>query len=51
MALLCVCIVAGRAIGQDTTGDEAVYSDGAVEIPVSDEFQFGLMMHTQGGGI
>lgn len=51
VALLCVTIVADRAIGQDITGDEAVYSDGAVEIPVSDEFQFGLMMHTQGGGI
>ncbi len=36
---------------QELSGDQAVYADGKAKIPLTDEFQFGAMMHTQGGGI
>jgi hypothetical protein len=36
---------------QELSGDQAVYSDGKARIPLTDELQFGVMMHTQGGGV
>ena len=41
----------GEARAQVFSGDQAVYADGAAKIPLTDEFQFGLHMHTQGGGV
>ncbi len=36
---------------QKLSGEEAVYADGEAKIPLTDELQFGVMMHTQGGGV
>ncbi len=34
------------------TGDQAVYgADGSVQVPLTDEAQFGVMLHTQGVGL
>ena len=49
--LLGVATAEQHAFGQDMTGDEAVYNDGQIEIPLSDEIQFGILLHTQGGGL
>ena len=38
------------ARAQVLSGDQAVYADGAAKIPLTDELQFGLHLHTQGGG-
>lgn len=36
---------------QETTGDQAVYRDGQVQVPLTDELQGGLIFHTQGAGL
>ena len=36
---------------QPLTGDQAVYRDGKVNIPLTDEYQVGVLFHTQGIGI
>lgn len=33
------------------TGDQAVYRDGKVNVPLTDEYQVGILFHTQGIGI
>ncbi len=41
-----------EASGGVATGDAAVYGqDGSVVTPLTDEFQYGVLMHTQGGGL
>ena len=40
-----------EALAQVLSGDQAVYADGAAKIPLTDELQFGLHLHTQGGGV
>ncbi|MGB1121974.1 MAG: hypothetical protein ACPG08_00520 [Flavobacteriales bacterium] len=36
---------------QPLTGDQAVYRDGKVNVPLTDEYQVGVLFHTQGIGI
>ena len=44
-----------QAAAQNTstpvTGDQAVYRDGKVNVPLTDEYQVGVLFHTQGIGI
>ncbi len=40
-----------EANAQELSGDQAVYADGKAKIPLTDELQFGVLMHTQGGGV
>lgn len=63
ISLLCYCLIGWGHLsmqkawaqaegGASATGDAAVYGqDGAVVTPFTDEFQFGLLLHTQGGGV
>lgn len=39
------------AYTQEITGDQAVYGDGQVQVPLTDEFQGGILFHTQGAGL
>ena len=53
-AVACVGLV-HQAAAQNTstplTGDQAVYRDGKVNVPLTDEYQVGVLFHTQGIGI
>jgi hypothetical protein len=37
--------------GAPLTGDQAVYRDGKVNVPLTDEYQVGVLFHTQGIGV
>ena len=54
LALLAVFAAAaghGQVQGEALTGDQAVYRDGKVNVPLTDEYQVGVLFHTQGVGV
>ena len=51
LAVLAVEWGQAQAQGEAITGDQAVYRDGKVNVPLTDEYQVGVLFHTQGIGI
>lgn len=51
LALGCGVSVAAQSEGEPLTGDQAVYRDGKVSVPLTDEYQVGVLLHTQGIGV
>ena len=43
--------VRAQSTGAPLTGDQAVYRDGKVNVPLTDEYQVGVLFHTQGIGV
>ncbi len=41
----------GQSEGDLLTGDQAVYRDGKVDVPLTDDVHFGVLFHTQGVGV
>lgn len=44
-------VARGQTGSEALTGDQAVYRDGKVNVPLTDEFHLGALFHTQGFGV